>query len=92
MQLESQIQSKIIKYLESKGFYVLKIIKCNKNGTADLIAFRKSELPIFIEVKTEKGVQSELQKFRQKEVEQLGYKYFLVRSLEDFKLFLDTNK
>ena len=90
--LESALQSKIIKALEKKGYYVLKIIKCNKNGTADLIAFRKSELPIFIEVKTEKGVQSDLQKFRQKEVEQLGYKYFLIRSLEEFNLLLDTNK
>ena len=92
MQLESQIQSKIIKYLESKNYYVLKIIKCNKNGTADLIAFRKSEFPIFIEVKTEKGKQSELQKFRQKEVEQLGYKYYLIRSLEEFKIIIDTDK
>ncbi len=91
MQLESKIQSQIIKALEKKGYYVLKIIKCNKNGTADLIAFRKSELPIFIEVKTEKGIQSELQKFRQKEVEQLGYKYYLIRSIEEFKIFLDTD-
>jgi Holliday junction resolvase-like predicted endonuclease len=83
--LESQLQSKIIKELEKNGYYVLKIIKCNKNGTADLIAFRKSELPIFIEVKTATGIQSELQKYRQKEVTDLGFTYHLVRSLEDFK-------
>ncbi len=83
--LESKIQANGIKYLEKHGYYVLKIIKCNKNGTADLIAFRKSELPIFIEVKTAIGVQSELQKYRQKEVTDLGFSYHLVRSLEDFK-------
>ena len=85
MQLESNIQAKGIKFLEKHGYYVLKIIKCNKNGTADLIAFRKQELPIFIEVKTETGIQSELQKYRQKEVTDLGFTYHLVRSLEDFK-------
>jgi Holliday junction resolvase-like predicted endonuclease len=83
--LESNIQANGIKFLEKNGYYVLKIIKCNKNGTADLIAFRKSELPIFIEVKTATGIQSELQKYRQKEVQDLGFTYHLVRSLEDFK-------
>ena len=35
---ESKLQTKIIKYLESLGWYVRKIITCNKNGTPDIIA------------------------------------------------------
>ena len=33
---EQQIQSKRIKQLESEGYYVLKLIKTNKNGIPDL--------------------------------------------------------
>ncbi len=35
---EQQIQSKRIKELESQGYYVLKLIKTNKNGIPDLVA------------------------------------------------------
>jgi Holliday junction resolvase len=74
--LESKIQSNIIKDLEKKGWYVLKVIKCNKNGFPDLVAFNGKET-IFIEVKGLKGKQSPLQKYREKELTELGYRYFL---------------
>jgi Holliday junction resolvase len=70
---EQQIQSKIIKQLEADGWYVLKLIKSNKNGIPDLVAFKENEFQ-FIEVKTEKGVLSELQKYRIKELQDLGFK------------------
>ena len=35
---EQAIQSKLIKKLESEGYYVIKLIKTNKNGIPDLIA------------------------------------------------------
>jgi len=70
---EQLIQSKIIKQLEADGWYVLKLIKTNKNGIPDIVAFRNNEFQ-FIEVKTEKGVLSELQKYRIKELQDLGFK------------------
>lgn len=54
------------------------------SGVSDMIVVRDNEV-LFIEVKTSKGVQSERQKVFQKSVENLGFKYYLVRSLEDFK-------
>ena len=65
--LESVIQKKIITQLEKQGYFVLKIIKCNKNGYPDLIAVKENET-IFIEVKRPGGVLSELQKVRIKEL------------------------
>lgn len=53
-------------------------------GVSDLIIVRKNEI-IFVEVKTEAGKQSKEQKDFQKNIEKLGFKYLLVRSLEDFK-------
>ena len=38
---EQQIQTKLIKELEDKGYYVIKLVKTNKNGIPDLIAIPK---------------------------------------------------
>jgi hypothetical protein len=54
-------------------------------GVSDLIIITEHGIT-FIECKTVKGKQSESQKMFQKNVEELGYSYYLVRSLEDFKL------
>ena len=54
------------------------------SGVSDLIVVTPNEV-IFCEVKTETGTQSQKQKDFQAIIENLGYKYILVRSLEDFK-------
>jgi hypothetical protein len=53
-------------------------------GVSDLIIIEANRV-LFVEVKTETGTQSPKQKDFQKKVEVLGYRYLLVRSLEDFK-------
>jgi len=53
-------------------------------GASDLIVILPNKL-LFIEVKTEKGVQSEVQKDFKNRVNNLGFDYYLVRSLEEFK-------
>lgn len=69
---EQQIQSKIIKKLESEGWYVVKLIKTNKNGIPDLLAIKESKT-VFIEVKKPKvGVLSPLQDYRIKELQSHG--------------------
>jgi hypothetical protein len=69
---EQQIQAKRIKQLEAQGYYVIKLIKTNKNGIPDLIAIPPNSGVLFSEVKTPVGVVSELQKFRLKELEEHG--------------------
>lgn len=69
---EQQIQSKRIKELESKGYYVLKLVKTNKNGIPDLIAIPPNTQVLFSEVKTNKGTLTTLQKYRLKELEEHG--------------------
>jgi Holliday junction resolvase len=69
---EQQIQSKRIKQLEAEGYYVIKLVKTNKNGVPDLIAIPPNSGVLFSEVKTPTGVVSELQKFRLKELEEHG--------------------
>lgn len=69
---EQQIQNKIIKELEHEGYYCIKLIKTNKNGIPDVIALKPNKV-YFVEVKKDKGILSELQKWRIKELKALGF-------------------
>lgn len=71
---ESQIQSKKIKELEAQGYYVLKLIKTNKNGIPDIIAIPPNSDVEFFEVKGPTGRLSPLQEFRIKELTEHGVK------------------
>ena len=70
---EQQVQAKKITELESKGYYVLKLIKTNKNGIPDLVALHPDKEVLFVEVKTKKGKVSKLQAYRLKELEEHGF-------------------
>jgi hypothetical protein len=56
-------------------------------GVSDLIVVQQNKIT-FVEVKTEKGVQSDSQKLFQELVEYFGFEYFIVKNLEQFKLIL----
>ena len=71
---EQRIQGKRIKQLESEGYYVIKLIKTNKNGIPDLIAVHPDGKILFSEIKIEGGKLSELQKYRLKELNKHGFK------------------
>jgi len=58
---EQQIQSKRIKELEQEGYYVIKLIKTNKNGIPDLVAIPPDCGVIFSGVKKPEGKLSPLQ-------------------------------
>jgi len=71
---EQQIQTKLIKELEDKGYYVIKLVKTNKNGIPDLIAIPKNSDVEFIEVKRKDGKLSKLQEYRIRELTKHGVK------------------
>jgi hypothetical protein len=78
---ESQVQSKKIKELEAKGYYVIKLIKTNKNGIPDLIAIPPNSDVEFFEVKAPNGKLSPLQDFRIKELKEHGIKAEIYKPL-----------
>lgn len=55
-------------------------------GVSDLILLRKNSLygALLIEMKTDKGKQSDSQKQWQQAIEKDGYRYVVVRSLDEF--------
>ena len=82
--LESKVQTKIRKFMESKGWIVVKTIQLSESGYPDLFAFRRSEV-LFIEVKREKGGRlSEIQKYRLEMLEAQGFKVIVPHGWDMF--------
>ncbi len=75
---EQQIQKKRINQLEADGWYVIKLIKTNKNGIPDIVAVKNNDV-LFVEVKKPNGVVSKLQEYRLKEIEGYGIKTEIYR-------------
>lgn len=71
---EQQIQKKRIDQLEAEGYYVIKLIKTNKNGIPDIVAIPPGAPVIFSEIKTPKGKTSKIQDYRMKELNKYGFK------------------
>lgn len=79
---EQQIQSKRIKQLEAEGYYVIKLIKTNKNGIPDILAIPKDADVLFSEVKKPSGKVSVLQEYRLKELESYGFRTEVYRGVD----------
>ena len=60
-------------------------------GASDLVVIFPNGKLCFVELKTDKGVQSAEQKDFECRVSSLGFEYHLIRSLEDFKLLTLKN-
>lgn len=83
---ESEVQRKITLQLEKKGWVVVKLIKTTMNGIPDLMALKDGKT-VFIEVKTDKGVTSELQKFRHEKIRNQGFTVHVCTSFDEISLF-----
>ena len=71
-ELESKIQSRIIKRLEAQGYYVVKLILTNKPGIPDLLLLKDGKAS-FIEVKRPGEKPRVLQQYRMKELRSFGF-------------------
>ena len=71
---EQQIQKKRIEELEAEGYYVIKLLKTNKNGIPDIIALPPDCEVLFSEIKKPDGRLSILQEYRLKELKKHGVK------------------
>lgn len=70
---EQDIQRKIIKYLESVGAYVVKVVASNKSGTPDILAcYRGIFLAIEVKRPETKTSVSELQEYNIKKIKEAG--------------------
>jgi hypothetical protein len=99
---EALIQQSIIQYCKYNSIFVFHIpnggsrfireaVNLKKQGVlagvCDLIVVLRDKI-LFVEVKAPKGKQQETQIAFQKDVEKLNHKYFIVRSLDEFRELL----
>jgi len=70
--MESKVQSKLIKSLEARGAFVLKVSVCNKPGYPDITAFLPDGTVEFYEVKQKGKKPRPLQEYRLKELSRYG--------------------
>ena len=79
---EQKIQSDIVKYLESIGAYVVKVIKATRSGVPDIIACING-LFVAVEVKKKGGRVSSLQWHNIKRIQDKGGIAIVAYSVED---------
>lgn len=87
---EQVIQHKILKFLESKGCYVVKVIQASKAGVPDILACVGGKFVGF-EVKkpeTRKNT-SKLQEYNLKKITEAGGKGYVVCSIDEVEQILN---
>nr|DAS91412.1 MAG TPA: Nuclease [Caudoviricetes sp.] len=87
---EQDIQRKIIKYLESVGAYVVKVVASNKSGTPDILAcYRGIFLAIEVKRPETKTNVSELQIYNIKKIKEAGGVAIVSWDLDTVKATID---
>jgi len=86
---EQDYQKKIVKYLESHGAYVVKVITASKKGVSDILCCYKGRF-ISIEVKTPTTMNntSELQKYNLAKVKEASGLSLVACSIEEVEPYL----
>lgn len=88
---EQDIQRKIIKYLESVGAYVVKVVASNKSGTPDILAcYRGIFLAIEVKRPETKTNVSELQEYNIKKIKEAGGIAIVSWDLDAVKAVVDN--
>jgi Holliday junction resolvase len=86
---ESDIQKAIREYLQWNGWFVIKIHQSlgSYKGIADLYALKNGR-HVWIEVKTDRGRQSEYQEQFEQDIRDHGGRYIVARGIEDIEKYL----
>ena len=84
MILESTIQTKIIKWLKSEGYFVTKLMGTSTNGIPDVLAIKDGRT-LFVEVKRPGREADPLQAYRIQELNDYGVLAFVSHSVEETK-------
>ena len=77
--MASKVQQQTIKEYESLGYYVINLIKTNKNGIADLLCLKDGCKPLFVECKEKNDTVKPLQDYRRKELIKLGFESIIIK-------------
>ena len=82
---EQKVQTKILKWLKSEGYYVFKTIKCNRAGIPDIVGCTPWGQFFAIEVKYGSNKASQLQDWNIEQIKKTGGLSFVAYDLETVK-------
>lgn len=88
---KTDIQKKVLDYLEEEDWYAIKTIMLDKSGMSDIIAF-KDGVTMFLEVKSPGTKLTPLQKNRLKTLREKGFISNVIYRLDDLKIVLMEKK
>lgn len=81
--LESKLQERIIQDLKKRGWFVLKVIRCNLAGFNDIVIFRKG-VTVFLELKALGKTADPIQELRHHQLRAQGFEVYTVDSFEKY--------
>lgn len=85
-------REKVIKKREKNKFIQIHHQRGYVNGQPDLVVATPYKKVLFIELKTQKGIQSDAQKDFQRQLDFMGFSYVIWRSLNDAVKYMETLK
>jgi hypothetical protein len=83
---EAALQKSLIRELERRGWYVIKLIQTSKNGIPDLLIHRDG-VTRYIEVKRPGEKPRPLQEFRHKEIREAGIDIDVITDISQLSTF-----
>ncbi len=93
-QTERTLHKQVRNWLITQGLEVIKLTTMKRYGSAgwpDLMVLDQApRLPLFLELKTQDGQVTPLQKQRHMQLRQRGYPVFVARSLDEAKVFVEA--
>ena len=89
---EQAIQSKIIKWLNSEGYFTFKTGVVYPSGIPDIIALSPSGVFVGIEVKVVGNRPTELQQYQMQRIRDNGGIAFVAHSLEEVQVALGNKR
>lgn len=88
--LEREIEKKFKNALEAKGCLVYKFASPNCRGVPDRIVITDAGKVLFVELKTEKGVLSKLQRIQLKKLRDFRQQTFVLYGLPEVEEFVNN--
>ena len=88
--LEKDIEKKFKRALEAKGCLVYKFSSPNCRGVPDRIVITTTGKILFVELKTEKGVLSKLQRIQLKKLRDFRQQTFVLYGLKEVEEFVNN--
>lgn len=85
---ESQLQTKVMRCLHSKGIYARKIHDTYLSGFPDVICVIGGKA-VFFELKSDKGKLSKIQEVEREKIQKACGLFFVIRSIDELKIAIE---